>query len=147
MARQKDIGITENFFKRDGRLNRWRYFKRSMLLGFMTFILGIAVSIIAIVFLNINIPNDILVKFILVIMLIPYFCLTVRRLHDMDKDETFAYVYISLQLAYIIIGNFNQTEPSLLEKILSPFNLLLSLYILLGHGTDGDNKYGSDPLE
>ncbi|MBR0261696.1 MAG: hypothetical protein IJQ85_07875 [Selenomonadaceae bacterium] len=32
MSRVKDDGFVENFLKRDGRLNRWRYFKRTALL-------------------------------------------------------------------------------------------------------------------
>ena len=38
MAHVKDVGFAENFLKRDGRLNRWRFFKRNLAVALMAFV-------------------------------------------------------------------------------------------------------------
>ena len=38
--------LYENFLRRDGRLNRWRYFKRGILVGIMGIVLALILSII-----------------------------------------------------------------------------------------------------
>ena len=145
MARQPDKGLYENFLRRDGRLNRWRYFKRAMLLGVVTVALLIVLLIVAAV--TASPQNNFAVKIVLGFMLIPHFCLMVRRLHDMDKGETLAYVYSALQVVYVFIGDFGQGELSPIELVITVISTPIALYILFGSGTKGDNQYGSDPIE
>ena len=150
MAHVKDSGIAENFFRRDGRLNRLRYFKRSMMIALVSMIV-----VLGIILMDVNALGHLssfgngLIKFFSAAVQIPIFCLMVRRLHDMNKDETLAYVYIAMSLSTIIFqGNdFLVTEPSQLENVITFVNGILALYILLWPGTKGDNRYGADPLE
>ena len=146
----KDSGIIENFFKRDGRLNRWRYFKRLFLLNFVAFFILIVGSI----FLgnpgsdNISTTESIWLKVVVLFELVPQFCIMTRRLHDMDNDETLAYVIVALNVLNIVLFDyFSSGSPSTFETLLGAIQLLIGLYIMFGHGTKGLNKYGEDPLE
>ncbi|MCR5834085.1 MAG: DUF805 domain-containing protein [Selenomonadaceae bacterium] len=150
MSRQKDVGFKENFLKREGRLNRWRYFKRSIAFGMM-FFLVILIVVIAMIFIN---PSEnfssfeaVVFKIICIAALYPIFCLMVRRLHDIDENEKIAYISIALSIASIILTDLNAQEKSLYASILSLMNSVINIYVLLCPGTKGDNKYGSDPLE
>lgn len=149
MNRVKDKGFVENFLKRDGRLNRWRYFKRSMLIAFITLIILFGIIIVDINVLGqLSSFRNISIKILFIVIQIPIFCLTVRRLHDMNKGEMLAYIYITIELLTLIfMGNdFLVTEPSLLEDILDVVSFLIALHVCLCPGTRGKNKYGEDPL-
>ena len=150
MARVKDKGIFENFFRRDGRLNRWRYFKRTIAIFPVALLISFAVVIVDVNALGqLSSFGNNAIKFLLAAIQIPFFCLTVRRLHDMNKNETLAYVAIGLGLIPILFrdGDFLVTEPSTLENLLNLVSGFISLYILFCPGTHGNNQYGSDPLE
>ena len=150
MAHAKDKGIFENFFRRDGRLNRWRYFKRNIAVALTSIII-----LLGIIILDINALGHLssfgnnVIKIFSAAAQIPLFCLMVRRLHDMNKTETLAYIAIGLGLVPIIFrdGDFLVTEPSTLENLFNMVSGFISLYIMLCPGTHGDNQYGSDPLE
>ncbi len=53
----------------------------------------------------------------------PAFSLGIRRLHDLDKSGWFALIYF-----------------------IPVLNIILELYLLFFKGTEGMNRYGSDPL-
>lgn len=150
MARVKDEGIFENFFRRDGRLNRWRYFKRNLVIFFVAMIILFGIIIVDVNALgHLSSFGNNAVKFFSAAVQVPIFCLMVRRLHDMNKNETLAYVAIGLSLAGTLFqGNdFLVTEPSTLENLLNVVSGFINLYILLCPGTHGVNQYGADPLE
>lgn len=150
MAHVKDSGIAENFFRRDGRLNRLRYFKRSMLLAFVSFIILFFIIVVDVNALGqLSSFGNGLIKFFSAAVQVPIFCLTVRRLHDMNKDEKLAYVCVAISLSTTLFqGNdFLVTEPSQLENLLTLVNGIIALYVLFWPGTKGDNQYGADPLE
>ena len=140
----KDKTLAENFFKREGRLNRLRYFKRNVVLAIVTFIL---MFINTLIFLDtmtheLSTAGNFFMMIIMLIMFVPSYCLVVRRLHDMDRDELLAKLYIvggvtSCFLQFILKYEF---EP--LEIVM----VILGLYILLVPGTQGANQYGADPL-
>ena len=146
----KDEGIFENFFRRDGRLNRWRYFKRNLVIFFVAMIILLGIIIVDVNALgHLSSFGNNAVKFFSAAVQVPIFCLMVRRLHDMNKNETLAYVAIGLSLAGTLFqGNdFLVTEPSTLENLLNVVSGFINLYILLCPGTHGVNQYGADPLE
>ena len=147
--RVKDNGIVENFLSRDGRLNRWRYFKRSFLLCVIeSFVMLIGMLFLAGSDLTIiSSAQSIYIKIIALAGLVPQFCLLVRRLHDMDKDDTLAYVFTAVDLLNIMTMDFSLDDQSAWENVLAIIMLLISLYVLFGRGTKGDNQYGADPLE
>ena len=98
----------DSIFTRQGRLNRWRFFTKSLKLIVLSFIGGI------------------LSPFGLILVLASFFgsiCITVRRLHDLNKSGWFSLVSF---IPYV--------------------NFIFALYVLLAKGTDGVNKYGRDPL-
>ena len=81
-----DIYITDKtfadmFFKKDGRLNRWRYFKRMLLVSIIRFIIIIGLVIImADDFGNTSTGEDVFITIVSLCFLIPEYILTVRRL-------------------------------------------------------------------
>ena len=150
MSRVKDEGFIENFFRRNGRLNRWRYFKRTALL--------VVIEVMILTFLaaffeftsldsKISSGEDIFIKFIGLIFIIPQFCLMARRLQDLNKNENLAYLYVAFQIWSVATLDFSDySEPTLLENLVGIIQILLLLYTLLFVGTRGKNKYGEDPL-
>ena len=150
MSRVKDEGFVENFFRRNGRLNRWRYFKRTTLL--------VVIEVMILTFLaaffeftsldrKISSGEDIFIKFIGLIFIIPQFCLMARRLQDLNKNETLAYLYVAFQIWSVATLDFSDySEPTLVENLVGIIQILLLLYTLLFVGTRGKNKYGEDPL-
>lgn len=148
--RVKDVGIAENFLKRDGRLNRWRYFKRVFVLGFAEMLL-LTAAVAATADENgaLSTVGIVLYKGIGLASLVPFFCLAVRRLHDVNRDETLAYILFALNVAISLFfdDDFSVTEPSFMESLLAAAATLIGLYMLLCPGTAGDNQYGTDPLE
>ena len=149
MARQPDNGIVENFLRRDGRLNRWRYFKRCTLLGLVEFVIFVAIFIMDMNALGqLSSFGNIALKLVLAVGQIPFFCLMTRRLHDCGRDEKLAYASLALNAIIIILTNYNNliVEPSLFENIITALAGVIGIYALFCPGTKGDNQYGEDPL-
>lgn len=148
MSYQQDNGIMENFFRRDGRLNRWRYFKRFMILNFV----AVTISLIGIFFLNdpksddFTVSQIIYVEFITLVEMIPQFCIMSRRLHDMDNDETIAILIVVLCI-FSIVDNHLSILSNYITFALGIIQFLFTIYVLFGKGTIGKNEYGADPLE
>ena len=141
----KDKTLAENFLKREGRLNRLRYFKRNVVLVIVTFIL---MFIAAIIFMDyttykVSTAGHIAFFIIMLIMFVPSYCLVVRRLHDMDRDELLAKMYIAGGVTSFFLNFILKYEFEPLEIVM----VILGLYILLVPGTQGANRYGSDPLK
>ena len=158
--RVKDKGFVENFLKRDGRLNRWRYFKRMLALLLISEAVVVVVSIVTVIISIFLMPNAsltsdeelrnnaiIFTKAVCFLMTPAYFCLMVRRLHDLNKSEKIAYVLTAIICVNIFTLDVEPTEDSVLENILQWINFVFTLYLFLFPGTKGDNQYGADPLE
>ena len=90
--------------------------------------------------------GDDLVSVISVGILTPYYCLDVRRLHDMGKDSTIAKIYFVLSLVTIFIKDDDPFNPTATGLIWSFVLGSIALYMLFVPGTKGVNKYGADPL-
>ena len=146
--RVPDNGFVENFFRRDGRLNRWRYFKRVILLSVIQTVIMIIIFV-----LNVNVlghltqTGNILFKLVMAVAQVSFFCLMTRRLHDMDKSEKIAYVAVALNSMVIVLSdNTGLNEPSGAEIIFTLISSIIGLCVLLWPGTRGYNQYGADPL-
>ena len=105
-----DIYITDKtfadmFFKKDGRLNRWRYFKRMLLVSIIRFIIIIGLVIImADDFGNTSTGEDVFITIVSLCFLIPEYFLTVRRLKDLNtKDLSWAYWLAGVDALYFIL--------------------------------------------
>ena len=149
MARQPDSGIYENFFRRDGRLNRLRYFKRLMVLILIQFIITVAIFSVSIsVFGQMSTAGNIAFKVFLAAAQIPFLCLMIRRLHDCGRDEKLAYAALALNVLTIIVTDYSALEePTLFENIITALSAVIGIYALFCPGTAGYNQYGEDPLE
>ena len=149
MARQPDSGIYENFFRRDGRLNRWRYFKRLTVIAVVEMLIAIAIFIMNMNALGqLSSSGEMVFKLLLAAGQMPFFCLMVRRLHDCDKDEKLAYASLVLNALAIIVTDYKTlAEPTLFDNVVAALAGVIGLYALLCPGTKGDNQYGADPLE
>lgn len=122
---QKDSGLWENLFKTNGRLNRLRYFKRSIGILFLY-----VLSLIATVAIFVD-PSSgevaatgvILIIGLSILFPIGSICLTIRRLHDL-----------------------NLTGWLCLLMTIPAVNTAFWIYTTFAPGTFGANQYGGDPL-
>ena len=112
-----DKGIKEMFFRSDGRLNRMRYFLRSMVLGIIMLVIDFVAYLIDPDF------GAIVMSFLPLAFMPSSVMLNIRRLHDLNYSGWFAII------AFIPI-----------------INLAIGLMLTFIPGTPGPNKYGADPL-
>ena len=141
---QKDTTFAENFLKREGRINRLRYFKRFWALALIG---GLCGAVLGVAFHASSGSTAFTISIIVlsVVMLVPHYCLIVRRLHDLNKNETIAKIYIGLSLlSNIIVMLINDESPVLLAIFV--INLGIWIYLIAVRGTRGANRYGPDPL-
>lgn len=126
-------------FETAGRLNRAPYIGYTIGMDVVAFVLFIAMFVVLIPFLPADGDIDDIdmaafesaaVLAICVVMLlffaistILYVTLSIRRLHDLEKDGMF------VLLAFVPTVNF-----------------IFWLYLCIVKGTDGPNQYGADPL-
>ncbi|MBR3621729.1 MAG: DUF805 domain-containing protein, partial [Selenomonadaceae bacterium] len=129
------------FLKTDGRLNRLRYLKRQLILlgiSILLFILVMAICDNGYGFLTKR--GELLITIINLCGFGVSYFLDVRRLHDLNKDNTIAGVI----LVAGIISNFDSLEG--LTEIGGLVTTVGMLYLFFAPGTEGPNKYGPDPL-
>lgn len=120
MAKELDSGIKEMFFSTDKRLNRLRYLKRSVALLPIAIILNVAANSLG------DNPSLLYLLFLLAVIVavvVSCFMLNIRRLHDMNMTGWLS-----------VLG------------LIPIVDIVFELVLLFKKGTDGDNKYGSDPL-
>lgn len=145
----EDKTAEEIFLKRDGRLNRLRYFKRIV----AVYLIFIVVSFPAMMIFsddwgNLSSFGELLVTAINLASLFPLYCLDVRRLHDMDKDETLAKISFGLGvIGAFVASNSDPFDLSPTATIVYLVETVIALYLLFSPGTEGENKYGADPLK
>lgn len=113
---REDRGIKEMFFNVAGRLNRKRYFLRSLVLLPVLLVAMLLIAADESLFMALGIVLYIAAG-------IPNILLSVRRCHDINHSGWF------LLLALLPIGN-----------------IIIPLLLLFKKGTDGPNTYGADPL-
>ncbi len=90
-------------------------------------------------------PGSLVVAAILIGGQVIYYCLNVRRLHDLNKDETLAYILLGLGLISALSSS-DVFDMSAFERLSYCVETLGSLYLLFAPGTHGENNYGADPL-
>ena len=108
-----------------GRLNRKRYFFRTVGFTVVYCLAATFASVLAVLLMD---ASEATVEGIVYFMSIPFAILvyfnTIKRLHDLDKSGW----YLLLNFVPII-------------------NVIFSLYLIFVKGTDGPNGYGEDPLK
>lgn len=142
-----DKTVAEMFLNQSGRLNRLRYFKRVLVIFLISFVAMFPVMVIFGDDLgNLSTFGDVLIMLINLAILIPFYCLDVRRLHDMNKDETLAKVSLLIGISVAIVpvdDIYSVPTPMMIAYLVGT---VLGLYMLLSPGTKGENQYGADPL-
>lgn len=140
--------IFEQFLNQEGRLNRWRYFKRIFVLGLVEVVIN---AVMGIFLMNEGkvptTPSHFAYIVVGLIFLYPQFCLVLRRVKDMDKPLWLAKLSVVFSGVCIVCFNYDVTlAASPLGQGLAIASGVLGLYILFAKGTKGDNQYGPDPL-
>ena len=134
-----DHGLRENFFRWNGRLNRKRFIKRTLLLwaaaiivvfGFVIALVGFFIQtginpehMGAAELARLESGVDGTVALIMSPIIISCYMLMIRRLHDVNLS------------GYFVLLNFIPLA-----------NLGLFLYLFMKKGTPAENSYGPDPL-
>ena len=159
--RTPDVGFYENFMKSDGRLNRLRYFKRTLVVG----LLGMIIYCVIASFVD-DVFRTRTTEFVLAFatsVTLPFqLKLNTRRLHDMGRDGFWADNLMRIDaVMYFMPAFFFPWQPPFgdygfippheplgyLFFALSVISCIISLYLLFVPGTHGENEYGPDPLD
>lgn len=152
---KEDVTFQEKFLTSEGRLNRWRYFCRTLAVVLIYLVVCLIIfSACSTPWGDLTQTGDALVTVAAVILLIPKFHLDVRRMKDsakFDNESTiqlFAGVPAVISLAFIFNPrdwDFSSMPPHL--KLLSFIDVGMWVIIQFPAGTVEPNKYGADPLE
>jgi len=150
----QDSTITEIFFRTSGRINRWRYFTRRMILAVLTYIfLFVGYKVLGYEYGQVTTAAGIYNGVISIIFLVPIFCLTVRRLQDMNKGKLLAIVYAIMQIT-MAFSDLTFTDFKYMDSAfsyflltLATFSMMLDMYFMISPGTYGKNKFGANPLD
>lgn len=140
--------LKETFLNRDGRLGRFSYFKRILVLDVAAVLLSVIVELLLLKeWETMNTPCAIIELMIALAALYPTYCLTVRRLKDMNKS-------LSIANWYVLVGGIDRAglnfddkfAYSIDGKVLGLIFFVLTLYLIFTPGTSGANQYGEEPM-
>ena len=144
MDKLKEIYLTDT-----GRLNRLKFFKYAIILGIVE---SIALAIIIAMFSDeygfLTETGNTFSDLLLLASIVPYYFITVKRVHDFSKDSVLAKVLMALCAYMILIPDdtyYFLWGP--LDYLVSLANTVLTLYVVFKSGTKGENQYGPDPLQ
>ena len=143
----EDTTIQEMFLKTTGRLNRLRYFKRSLVRVLALFVANIPIYLMFEDYYG-NLSNfgNLLSTIVIILFIVPSYCLDVRRLQDMNENNAYAVAnaIIAFLIAILMPEDFRN-----MPEILKPLSIMSTIIILrlnFKDGTHGENNYGADPL-
>ena len=145
--------LQEMFLSTNGRLNRMRYFKRSLAVFALELIL---VAVIIMVFGdawgNLSSTGTTLLFAVIVASLAPQFCLSVRRIKDIGRlpawkfTETNINIFAGIYIAFCFLSS----EAANILGIHSTNRILpmlaMFIWMQLRPGVVGPNEFGEDPL-
>lgn len=148
----EDDDIFKMFLKTHGRLNRWRYFKRVLVLGIaLTMLLTLGWRLLGYEYGHVSTSAMVYNAIITLIFIVPKYCLNVRRLQDMNRGKFLAVVYAILTavmafMDFNVLELYQQNFLSYAILLMAFFSLAISLYMLIAPGTLGKNRYGASPI-
>lgn len=153
---KEDVTITEKFFSTKGRLNRMRYFKRWLIVELVMFVLcGIVASTFSTPWGDVTHTGEVMINLILIATIIPNYCLNVRRIKDIGKDENIVSGVATLEALLALVQMYclsdwdfgsSKTSTQQLGLSISMIRLVIFAWLQKTAGTVGSNKYGADPL-
>jgi uncharacterized membrane protein YhaH (DUF805 family) len=158
------FGATMNFahvlFGFSGRINRAKYWLAALFwflvaiaaFGVVIFLIGVGASdfsaddiggVIAAFGLGI-----LVIAIVLIAMLISYFAVGIKRLHDRNKSGWWILLFYAGPLVLNVIGGSSQSDVVSSFLALASFAITIWALVELGflRGTVGLNQYGPDPL-
>ena len=147
----EDKTIQEMFLKTTGRLNRLRYFKRCIVRLLAILIVNIPIYLMFEDYYgNLSTVGNVLSTIVIILFIVPSYCLDVRRLQDMNEKKGHA---IANAIALFSIAVFSPNNPhdislssSLNLMVLCLISTYITLRLTFKDGTHGSNDYGPDPL-
>ena len=148
-AYTEDRTLEEMFLKKDGRLNRLRYLKR------MLAVFGARLATIVILWIilsdswgNVSAGVEGLITIASLAYVYPEYCLTLRRLKDLNiKDLKMALWFVGIEAMSIIAGTMTVSRRSERKMMfLGIAAIIMFIYMVVKQGTKGTNQYGPDPL-
>lgn len=142
----EDVTIQDMFLKTTGRLNRLRYFKRSLILGFIfAFIAGLINAFLMASGICTAYEANFFANVISMASVPFFYSLNVRRLHDMNYDNKIAIGFAVMQFI-AIMQNLSYFISDVVFLMIVVINVIAGMFMLVMDGTHGRNDYGADPL-
>jgi uncharacterized membrane protein YhaH (DUF805 family) len=137
-----------------GRLNRIRYFGYGSLAGLVWLISLVIVLLLAFGGLSALDANNLGGMWGALLLIIPFYlalvwvqiCLTVKRLHDLNKSGWWLVGAMAVSFVAGAITGMGDIM-ALVAIALNVLLLVYGLWLLFWPGTVGDNQYGPDPLD
>ncbi|MBR2215538.1 MAG: DUF805 domain-containing protein [Selenomonadaceae bacterium] len=139
----------ELLMKREGRINRLRYFKRNLLVLLIVFV-EFLLAAIAFSEENGGTARQMDIAYIIILIFGNYlmYCLDLRRMYDLGLARAKELALGLFVLSVIHVGiNFSPLAENPLATALSVVSSAACLYLLFAKGETGANQYGPDPLE
>ena len=146
--------LYETFLRREGRLNRWKYFKRSMAAGLIGVFSAVLIAVILSVFItSAEIATYIGIFAMLAIIFYLQYGLNIRRCHDLkensllhwciEKDDTaISKFLISMGMITGMLTIFEFDEHFI--NLIDIPSMIVGIYLFFAPGEIGENKYGED---
>ena len=145
-----DETIQSMFLSSERRLNRLKYFKRTLVIGVVAILLNVLFS-------NEDGSDNAFTLLLSIFFLVPSYFLDVQRLKDLDKDSTIAILDVILGLVFMVFAQDSLsiemmnygiiTGEAKVYIFVSLIQTAIWVYLCFAEGTHGRNKYGEDPLE
>ena len=145
-----EITFKEKFFTTTGRINRMTFFKRNMLLVLVAFLAFFVIGIVDVIngsdVDSISTTGRLLETAVTLLLVTPEYCLNVKRLHDLGKNEILAKVIAGTSAFSALYAlTLNASADSLNSIVLISvgiFNVVAFLYLLFAKGNSVANSYG-----
>lgn len=144
--------LYDKFLHHDGRLNRWNFFKRNILLVLIAALIGFTVAFTAGLFTQ-NEKLAVIIASIVMLAVSSYleYPLIIRRCHDLkqnswlhsciSKDDTSVAKFIVLLGITSGICYTFKIENSAID-LMDIVNGILNIYLTFAPGESGENEYG-----
>ncbi|MGO4707184.1 DUF805 domain-containing protein [Microvirga sp. 2MCAF38] len=140
------MNLSQLLFSFNGRINRARYWGA---VGIMLLI-GISLGILQLVLHGLfsAVVSSIISGSLSLISLIPSFAIEAKRLHDRDLSAWWMFAQLA-PAPVLILGAILQSPALMICAGIFMFSFGVWLFVQTGclRGTDGPNRFGSDPLD
>ena len=139
--------LFEKFFTATGRIGRMTFFKRTLIIGLIEFLILFCIGIVSSIYevagtetpMWINALNAV----VIFAALIPGYFLNTKRLHDIGKDSTLAKIFLGVGILSAIhtvaIAPVLMSIPLMIENVVL---IGFTFYLLFTKGDENANEYG-----